>query len=37
MDDGLVCAWCDVYDRIECEARDENGRDWSPHVNKPRV
>jgi hypothetical protein len=20
-----VCAWCDVYNRIECEARDKDG------------
>jgi hypothetical protein len=25
-DDGPVCAWCDVYNRIECEARDESGQ-----------
>jgi hypothetical protein len=21
-----VCAWCDVYARLECEARDDQGR-----------
>jgi len=21
----LVCAWCDVYNRVPCEMRDENG------------
>ena len=28
----LVCTWCDVYCRIACEQRDENGkivRQWT--------
>jgi len=23
---GLVCAWCDVYNRVECDTRDEHDR-----------
>jgi hypothetical protein len=22
----MVCAWCDVYARVECNTADENGR-----------
>jgi hypothetical protein len=26
MSNTMVCAWCDVYCRVECETRDDEGR-----------